>query len=389
MSEPSVYERQYNFRNYQAAFPTDPLPGDEIDIELNEVKSVTDSLGDAINDVRRSDGSLQNAIVTADSLDESALALIGAGNWTPRGIWVTATAYVVGDVVRNTATGVTTTYVCSTAHTSGTFATDYSAGKWVDLTSARASGLISYDPTVSGLTATDVKAALDEIDAKVDLITLPGEMRPYAGLAAPSGWLLCYGQAVSRTTYATLFAAIAVSQSGTRTNGNPIITGLASTTGFVTGMPVSGTGIPAATTISTVDSSTQITLSANATSGGTATVVVAPFGIGDGSTTFNIPDLRGRALIGRDDMGGSAASRVTSGTSAIAATRVGASGGLQTLMAHTHTVDTKGTGTAGTTAAVMKANAASDGTITSSSTGTGASHGNMQPSAVINWLIKT
>jgi microcystin-dependent protein len=389
MSDPTVYARQYNFRNYQTANPTDPLPGDELDIELNEVKDVTDSLNDAIVSLRRSDGSLQNAIVTADSLDESALALIGAGNWTARGIWTTATAYVVGDVVRNTVTGVTTTYVCSTAHTSGTFATDYSAGDWVDLTSARSADLISYDNAISGLTADDVKAALDEIDAKVDLITLPGEIRPYAGLTAPSGWLLCYGQAVSRTTYATLFAAIAVSQSGVRTNGSAIITALTDTTGLVTGMFVSGTGIPAAATILTVDSSTQITLSANATSSGTATVVIGPFGIGDGSTTFNVPDLRGRALIGRDDMGGSAASRVTSGTSGIAATRVGATGGLQTLMAHTHTVDTKGTGTAGTTAAVMKANAAADGTITSNSTGTGASHGNMQPSAVINFIVKT
>jgi len=45
------------------------------------------------------------------------------------------------------------------------------------------------------------------------------------------------------------------------------------------------------------------------------------YGTGDGSTTFNVPDLRGRIAAGKDDMGGSAASRLTStwfGTSAAA-----------------------------------------------------------------------
>lgn len=35
------------------------------------------------------------------------------------------------------------------------------------------------------------------------------------------------------------------------------------------------------------------------------------YGAGDGSTTFNIPDLRGRIVIGRDDMGGTRANRIT------------------------------------------------------------------------------
>lgn len=389
MANPTTFERAYSFRNYQTSNPTDPLPGVQVDIELNNVKTATDSLRASIMDVRRSDGSLQNGVVTADSLDESALALIGAGNWTARGIWTTATAYVVGDVVRNTAASVTTTYVCAAIHTSGTFSTDYAAGKWVDLTSARAAGLIAYDNSTSGLTAADVQDAIDEVDAKIDAGWYAGDLKPSGRLTAPTGWLLCYGQAVSRTTYATLFAALSVSQTGNTSSGSAVVTSLSDTTGLVTGMPVSGSGIPGGTTILTVDSSTQVTLSANATATDTVTVVFAPFGVGDGSTTFNVPDLRGRGLIGRDNMGGSAASRVTSGNSAIAATRVGASGGLETLMAHTHTVATRDSGTAGTTAAVMKANAAADGTITSASTGTGSSHGNMPPSMVVNWLIKT
>lgn len=50
--------------------------------------------------------------------------------------WVTATAYVVGNIRRETATN----YVCLVAHNSGVFATDLAAGKWAvseaDLTSA-------------------------------------------------------------------------------------------------------------------------------------------------------------------------------------------------------------------------------------------------------------
>jgi len=35
------------------------------------------------------------------------------------------------------------------------------------------------------------------------------------------------------------------------------------------------------------------------------------YGAGDGSTTFNIPDLRGRVVAGKGDMGGTAANRLT------------------------------------------------------------------------------
>ncbi|MDE5460198.1 phage tail protein [Bradyrhizobium sp. CSS354] len=42
------------------------------------------------------------------------------------------------------------------------------------------------------------------------------------------------------------------------------------------------------------------------------TMMSTTFGPGDGSTTFNIPDLRGRVVAGKDDMGGSAASRIGS-----------------------------------------------------------------------------
>ena len=42
-------------------------------------------------------------------------------------------------------------------------------------------------------------------------------------------------------------------------------------------------------------------------------VIGETYGIGDGSTTFNLPDLRGRTLVGKDDMGDIPANRVTNG----------------------------------------------------------------------------
>jgi microcystin-dependent protein len=69
-----------------------------------------------------------------------------------------------------------------------------------------------------------------------------------------------------------------------------------------------------------------------------------PFGAGDGSTTFNKPDMRGRTPIARDNMGGTAASRMAGVNS------MGASGGaavitlaLNELPAHDHAGSTAST----------------------------------------------
>lgn len=66
------------------------------------------------------------------------------------------------------------------------------------------------------------------------------------------------------------------------------------------------------------------------------------FGVGDGSTTFGLPDLRGRALFGKDDMGGSAASRLTTAGSGVDGLTLGAVGGSQSLHGHTHTASDSG-----------------------------------------------
>src|SRR5579871_3952906 len=54
------------------------------------------------------------------------------------------------------------------------------------------------------------------------------------------------------------------------------------------------------------------------------------YGNGDGSTTFNLPDKRGRISVALDTMGGTASGRVTSASGGIDGTTVGATGGGQT-----------------------------------------------------------
>lgn len=58
-------------------------------------------------------------------------------------------------------------------------------------------------------------------------------------------------------------------------------------------------------------------------------VISTTYGTGDGSTTFNVPDLRGRTIFGQDNMGGSTASRITVAGKNFDGTVVGGTGGAQ------------------------------------------------------------
>lgn len=60
------------------------------------------------------------------------------------------------------------------------------------------------------------------------------------------------------------------------------------------------------------------------------------FGPGNGTTTYTLPDFRGRVPIGVDASG---ANRVTSAGSGIDSNTIGASGGNQAAQQHTHTVN--------------------------------------------------
>lgn len=72
-------------------------------------------------------------------------------------------------------------------------------------------------------------------------------------------------------------------------------------------------------------------------------VMGTTYGAGDGVTSFNLPDCRGRATFGQDNMGGTAAGRISVGGANFDGTVLGNSGGSQdqalstaNLAAHTH-----------------------------------------------------
>ena len=153
MANPSKYTQGYDFSGFQDGNPSTPLPADRLDTELANISTSTEELRDAIMDVRRADGGLKNRIVTRDSLSSNLLALTGADT----GAWVTATAYVVGDLV----TSSSRQYQCLVAHTSGTFATDLAAGKWV-LTAAESSEDAAASATAAAASAAIAVHTIDE-----------------------------------------------------------------------------------------------------------------------------------------------------------------------------------------------------------------------------------
>lgn len=79
MANPTPYERTYSFTDYQASNPSAPLPGLQVDNELENVETSLGQAIDAIKDVRRSDGKLKNGIVTVDSLSPAVAAGVGTG----------------------------------------------------------------------------------------------------------------------------------------------------------------------------------------------------------------------------------------------------------------------------------------------------------------------
>jgi hypothetical protein len=73
MADPTKYGRDYSFTGYQANNPADPLPGNKVDTELDNVAASVGETIDALADVRRSDGALVNGIVTEESLAADVL----------------------------------------------------------------------------------------------------------------------------------------------------------------------------------------------------------------------------------------------------------------------------------------------------------------------------
>lgn len=147
-----------------------------------------------------------------------------------------------------------------------------------------------------------------------------GDIKIISHTTIPADWLLCDGSAISRATYADLFALIGVT-----------------------------------------------------------------YGNGDGTTTFNLPELRGRTVIGAGN------------NPSLTNRPLGANVGAEThtlnqaqMPAHTHTTVYSVNANPGSDAAIIRANVTqgTGNTIVNNSAGGGNPHNNMQPSTALNYIIK-
>lgn len=128
--------------------------------------------------------------------------------------------------------------------------------------------------------------------------------------------------------------------------------------------------------------------------------LAAALGIVSG-TDFTLPDLRGRVVAGRDNMGGTPANRLTSGVSGVDGATLLAAGGNQNLHQHNHSITDPGhshsvlgasvgsydaAGFGGAEAATRTTSSSTTG-ISIANAGSGASQ-NVQPTIILNWIIR-
>jgi microcystin-dependent protein len=153
--------------------------------------------------------------------------------------------------------------------------------------------------------------------------TAVGSIHDYGGGTVPAGFLLCFGQNVSRSTYKWLFAAWGTTH-----------------------------------------------------------------GTGDGSTTFGVIDLRGRASFGQDNMGGTAAGRISNSTSdaGIAGQTLGSGGGSESRLLSTVNLPT-------TAPYALSFGGAADGAsasfVNSFFTGGGQAFKALNPGMIVNKMAYT
>lgn len=212
---------------------------------------------------------------------------------------------------------------------------------------AMTSGLLQSSNNLSEIAASSASQEAAMGNLKIDNAIPIGVVFPFAGTAAPNGWILCDGRSLSTTTYADLFTAVGYAYGG---------------------------------------------------SGG----------------SFNVPDLRGRVVAGRDVDQGGYGNRLSATHFGSNGRTSGQTGGAEgqslttaQLASHSHFVvntdaSTNSTPSVSNTQTVSTSNIHSNldpnyslnGTATaatvgvSSASGSGSAHNNVQPTIILNYIIK-
>jgi hypothetical protein len=70
---PTKYARFFDFTTFATTNPDKPLPGANVDVELNRIKSTTDQTIDRLNLIQRDDGKLRDGAITENSIADGAV----------------------------------------------------------------------------------------------------------------------------------------------------------------------------------------------------------------------------------------------------------------------------------------------------------------------------
>lgn len=130
MAYPNPPTKTTSYTAFEQAQGDGSFPGQEMDVDLASILASVSSLLDFIRVALRSDGQLNNGIVTRLALASDIVL-----GFAPPTEWETATEYQAIDTVfyQNKF------YICTVAHTSTTFAADLASGRWdllVDISTA-------------------------------------------------------------------------------------------------------------------------------------------------------------------------------------------------------------------------------------------------------------
>ncbi len=170
--------------------------------------------------------------------------------------------------------------------------------------------------------------------SSVGTSSFTGMIADFPAPVAPSGWLELDGSTISTSTYSALYAVMSIQTSCSRTNGSPVLTSIPDTSNIKAGYYVFGTGIASGTTVTSVDSASQITISNNASSSGTASLAVSPWLLNTG--TIVLPDLKTAGRFRRSRTASTSVGQVQA-SQVLAHTHTGSGTTGNNSVGHTHT----------------------------------------------------